>query len=83
MNQGEISSQLKQIIHKGTRGRVAPDDLSHQTDLLTEVGLDSLEALDILLLIEEKFKVTIDDEDLSLELFTTLTNLVDYVSDRL
>ncbi len=83
MERANITSQLKEILNEGTRGRIAPDGLNDETNLLTEVGLDSMEALDTLLLIEEKFGIQIADEDLNRDLFTTVSNLADYVNSRL
>ncbi|WP_333820180.1 acyl carrier protein [Ohtaekwangia sp.] len=82
MKKEEIVESLKTILHEGTRGRIKPESITEHSDLIAEQGLDSIEALDILLRAEEKFGITIDDEDLNKELFKSISSFADYVLER-
>ncbi len=62
---------------------ISPTMLTHDADLVTEGGLDSIEALDILLRVEERFGITIADEDLSREMFRSFSAVTAYVHRRL
>jgi acyl carrier protein len=48
---------------------------------LREQGIDSLDVVNIYLLLEEKFEVTIPDEDLSQVL--TIDSIVEYINTKL
>lgn len=83
MKKEEIIEALKNILHEGTRGRIDPNSITEDSDLVAEDGLDSIEALDILLRTEEHFDIVIDDEDLNKELFKSISSFADYISNRL
>ena len=44
--------------------RVNADDITMEAELIGDLGINSLELADLVLLCEERFNVTIDDEDL-------------------
>jgi acyl carrier protein len=52
-------------------------------NLLEEIHLDSIQAMEILLRVEEKFDIMIDDEDLNKALFSSLSSMGDYVKNKL
>ena len=51
--------------------------------LIQELGIDSITSLEILIWVEEEFKIVIDDEDLSSKLIDSLETLWNYVNTRL
>lgn len=57
--------------------RVNADDITMEAELIGDLGINSLELADLVLLCEEKFNVTIDDEDL--HNFITVGDVVRYV----
>lgn len=57
--------------------RVNADDITMDAELIGDLGINSLELADLVLLCEEKFNVTIDDEDL--HNFITVGDVVRYV----
>jgi acyl carrier protein len=48
----------------------------------TGLGLDSIEALSLAVALEEEFGFSIDDEDLTADLFHSLDTIADYVVRR-
>jgi len=61
---------------------VVVDTKSLQNDIkLTDQGVDSLDIVNIYLLLEEKFDIKIPDEDLSQ--VTTVNDIVEYVNSKL
>jgi acyl carrier protein len=52
----------------------SPDD-----NLLEKYGFTSLDALEYLLILEEKFGINFEDEDLNEEVLSSALNLADYV----
>jgi len=56
---------------------VNPDDITMEAELATDLGVNSLELADVVLLCEEKFNLMIDDEDL--HTFITVGDVVKYL----
>ena len=53
---------LKQFIVE--EFKVNPDDVTPEAELVGDLGINSLELADLVYLCEEKFNISIDDEDL-------------------
>lgn len=56
---------------------VNPDDVTLEAELVGDLGINSLELADLVYLCEEKFNVSIDDEDL--HNFNTVGDVVRYL----
>ena len=48
-------------------------------DLIAELGINSVDALEIFVWVENTFDIQIDDEDLSAELLGSIDYLCDYI----
>ena len=59
---------------------VEPDDIKPESELANDLGINSLELADLILLCEEKFNVTIDDDDL--HTFITINDVVNYLNEK-
>ena len=59
---------------------VEPDDIKPESELANDLGVNSLELADLILLCEEKFNVTIDDDDL--HTFITINDVVNYLNEK-
>jgi acyl carrier protein len=60
------------------------EHLDEETCLLGQgIGLDSVEVLQLVSVIEETYDLTIDDEDLRREHFATLGTVVSFIQERL
>jgi len=82
MNKQDIVAILMDILHDGTMGRISAERIDANTDLIVDMGLDSIEALDVLLRAEERFGIVIEDEDLNRELFRTIGIFAEYVVNK-
>ncbi|MBP5210083.1 MAG: acyl carrier protein [Clostridia bacterium] len=56
---------------------VDPEKITEDAELATDLGINSLELADLILLCEEKFDIVIDDEDL--HTFITVGDVVRYL----
>ena len=52
-------------------------------NFLQASGVSSIDALELLLRVEEEFEIEIADDDLNADLIVTLTSIAEYVRDRL
>jgi len=62
MNKEQIIQQLKSIVRPYARNEEAFDNLTENTDFITDLKINSANLVDIVLDIEEAFGMTIDDE---------------------
>lgn len=80
MEKKEIYEKMKSIIME-TLEVENWDDVSND-DFFTSLGIDSLMALEILVRIEQGFDIEISDDDLSIDLLSSMDNLVEYVYEK-
>ena len=57
----DISEKLKQIV--AAQLKIEADSIEDSTDIVDDLGADSLDIVEILMVIEEQFGVTIPDEE--------------------
>ena len=60
--------------------RLNPDDVTMEAELIGDLGINSLELADLILLCEDKFNVVIDDEEISN--FSTVGDVVRYLEKQ-
>jgi acyl carrier protein len=81
----EIEQRIKRILISELE--VNPEILatiSSSTPLLGRgIGLDSIETLALVAGIEEEFNILVDDEDLTVALFSKIGNLAEYVLHKI
>lgn len=79
----EIEERIKAIIK---RQFDLADDVnidSHDSNFLEKYNINSIDALELLLMIESDFDVEIDDADLNSNLLSTIYNIADYIKNLL
>jgi Acyl carrier protein len=82
MERNDVSLKIQKIMIESLELELLPGDIEGK-NLGTELGINSVDALEILIRIEDVFGIQIDDEDLSAELFESLDILIDYVLKKL
>ncbi|MFF8730093.1 phosphopantetheine-binding protein [Streptomyces sp. NPDC015171] len=82
MNRDEVLQEIHQIAKEfaASSGRTVNEN---SENFLDAYGFTSLDALEFLLLLEERFGVTFEDEDLTEDTLTSEDRLADYVIERL
>ncbi len=70
--------KIKDIIHEQLS--VDKETITLETDLMKDLEADSLDAVEIIMSIEEEFEIEIPDEDA--EGFKTVEDLVRYVEEN-
>jgi acyl carrier protein len=77
-----IRDRLSQTILKAIRSPLAPSALENM-NLVRDLGISSIDALEILIGIEIEFGIEIPDEDLRSDLLVSLDLLEDYLRPRM
>lgn len=76
----EVTAKVKTIVIEALHAQKSANEITDET-YLGNLGLDSLNIVDILLGIETEFDVAFDDEELDLSALETLGSLVRFVMD--
>jgi acyl carrier protein len=81
-NHVELKSELKQLIINGLRLQdIVPDGIIDDQPIFVEgLGLDSIDALELVVLIEERFGIAIPDEEVGKKVFASINALADFVA---
>jgi acyl carrier protein len=77
----EIETKIKHLLESALKVNPAVINASHSgTPLLGRgIGLDSIETMSLVVAIEEEFKISIDDSDLTVHLFENVGTLANYI----
>lgn len=67
--------QLQDIIAEGLG--VDKDQVTREADLAADLGADSLDAVELIMAIEDEFELTVDDE--TAQGFKTVGQIADYI----
>ena len=84
-DRNELKRSLKQLLIEGLRLQdLRPDDIEDAAPIFVEgLGLDSVDALELVVLVEEKYNIQIPDEDVGKRAFASIDALTDYVGEEL
>lgn len=74
----DVERRLSEIIAQASSSQVSADTID-ATDLLGDVGIDSLAFMEVVVCIEEEFGITVANEDLVEERFDTVDSLKNYI----
>lgn len=81
MDKETLKSELKRLIIETLRLEdIKPDSIKDDEPLFGEgLGLDSIDALELVVAIEKKYGVLIEDEEVGIEAFASIDALADFV----
>jgi acyl carrier protein len=80
MDRDALRREVKDLLTTGLRLQVTPADISDHEPIFGEVlGLDSIDALELVVLVEDRFRVSIPDEDVGRRAFASVDALVDFI----
>ncbi|MFN8641021.1 MAG: phosphopantetheine-binding protein [Candidatus Binatia bacterium] len=81
MDREQLKQRLKAMIVEGLKLEdKRPEDIDDAAPIFVEgLGLDSIDALELVVLIEDNFRVTIPDEDVGKRAFASIDALADFI----
>lgn len=84
MNRDDLKQQLKCLLVEGLKlEQIRPEEIADAEPIFVEgLGLDSIDALELVVLIEEHYRVVIPDEEAGKEAFASIDALADYILAR-
>ena len=80
MDRDRVRSEVKQLLVTGLRLQIPVAEIADDVPILGEgLGLDSIDALELVVLVEEQFRVSIPDEDVGRKALASVNALVDFI----
>ena len=80
MNRNEIAKRAKEILVEGLRLEIEPGDIVDSDAIFGEgLGLDSIDALEFVVLLEEEFDIALPDEDVAKAALASIDALTDFI----
>ena len=82
MDRDALKLKLKELLITGLRLQdVAPAGIEDDQPIFVEgLGLDSIDALELVVLIEEHFGIAIPDEEVGKKAFSSINALADFIN---
>ncbi len=75
-----LKGQIKDLIIRRLRLEISPNDIDDNAALFGDgLGLDSIDALELVVGLEQEFGISIPDEDVGREAFASVDALAAYV----
>lgn len=79
MKRDEIIVKIKEIIGEAIDNG---QNLQEKEDLIENRGIRSIDAIRIMVMVEDAFNIEVEDQDLSIELIRTIDTLTDYIEKK-
>jgi len=81
MNKNETISQLKLIVKPYVKDQISFENLNEETDFINDLKINSANLVDIILDVEEAFKIEIDNQ--SMEKMLTIKAAMEIIETKL
>ncbi|MBV1911520.1 MAG: hypothetical protein KUG78_19670 [Kangiellaceae bacterium] len=83
MSKITTQERIKGLIVEKVLVGVDPNDIKNDSELVSELGLDSIQIIGLIGGLEEEFDIVLEDDDLDFELFSTIDSLAKLVDAKL
>jgi acyl carrier protein len=83
MDRDALAAEVKQLLVTGLRLDRPPSDIPDDSPIFGDgLGLDSIDALELVVLVEDRFRVSIPDEEVGKRAFASVRALVDFIAEE-
>jgi acyl carrier protein len=83
MNDTELKGKLKELIVRRLKLEMDPASIEDAAPLFGEgLGLDSIDALELVLGVEQEFGIKISDEDVGVKAFASVDSLASFIGEK-
>ncbi|MDN9009020.1 acyl carrier protein [Brevibacillus laterosporus] len=77
-----IKNDLAEIIKSHYGQEIDPASISNHLDIIKQYNLDSIVIMELLVTLEKRFDIQIEDDELSSELVRTINTAVIYIQSK-
>lgn len=80
-----IFKKLKKMLNEGKFMSIGniDDEINHETSLINDLALDSIQILELIVSIEKEFEISFDAEELDLSLFDNIDDTVNFIMKKM
>ena len=83
MSRQELASQVKDLIVRRLKLDIDPKTIEGGAPLFGEgLGLDSIDALELVLGLEQEFHIKVEDEEVGVKAFASVDALCDFIDQK-
>jgi acyl carrier protein len=83
MDRHALFTEVKQLLVSGLRLDRRAADIPDDSPIFGDgLGLDSIDALELVVLVEDRFRVSIPDEEVGKRAFASVQSLVDFITEE-
>ncbi len=83
MAQADIARRVKELIVRRLKLEIDPTTIQDDAPLFGEgLGLDSIDALELVLGLEQEFGIKVEDEEVGVKAFASVNALVDFIEQK-
>jgi acyl carrier protein len=78
-----IKEKIRHILSNDLDANVKTDHIQDDVSLYEDgLGLDSISIVNLILLLEQKFEISFEEDDLNYELFTSINKLSEVIASK-
>ncbi len=82
INDLDLAKRVKEMIVKDLRLKIKPEDIDENAPLFDEgLGLDSLDAMELVVALEKNFGVKIPDATVGAKVLTSVNGIVTFIKE--
>lgn len=84
MSRNDVLNEIKEILlgDEFTVVKEVAENITENTSIINDMAFDSLQVLNLIVLIEGKFGFVCDEEELNLDLFNNISQLIDFIMKK-
>jgi acyl carrier protein len=83
MTQVDLARRVKELIVRRLKLEIDPSTIQDDAPLFGEgLGLDSIDALELVLGLEQEFGIKVEDEEVGVKAFASVDALVDFIERK-
>ena len=83
MTNDNLAPRVKELIVRRLKLEIDPDSIQDDAPLFGEgLGLDSIDALELVLGLEQEFGIKVEDEEVGVKAFSSVNALVDFIEQK-
>ena len=79
----DLQNKIKELICKDVLVGITVDEIANDAGLVSDLHLDSIQMMELIAGLENEFSIVLEDEDLDMQIFSTVESLAKLVGLKL
>ena len=78
----KVEDKIKTILVNKTKFAISKEDINDKTNLFDDLGMDSIEMLELIVEFEDGFGIEFDDDDIDAEVLGNVSKIVELIRGK-